>query len=353
MLLSRRKKMDKNDALKRGRGRPPKVTIPFEDNNKQEQDEQDEPILTEEQAKKILRDFIREQKEKGLDLTPGVHVKEDVEKGLIKEFKKDRMTQPERGVILDSRDEDVSEGDVTEEEFVEEEDLIPPMYPTAKQEPQPQPKKQKPARQQPTEQPRQELPMRNAAMMPQSTDEPNSKMKDVDYRKTDSFFSIARLKKKFNMSFRPDKVYLINMELNNGFHTTFIVTEKESGFKYNGKKYIFDDALKYFHLPSGLFAFNYHEGFALPILSRIDLNEIQKAVSGSGITEIEYMTNPTTLERFTVSKIAEGIMKGQQLDAFFRQIRLLVIINLLISFLNLVLFVAKTGMLKAIKIPGL
>jgi hypothetical protein len=182
---------------------------------------------------------------------------------------------------------------------------------------------------------------------------PDSKNKEINYRTTGGFFSIGRMRKRIKLIFKSDKVYLINMELSNGFHATFIVSEDGGGFKYNGKRYIFDDALKYWHLTSGLYAYNYHEGFALPIIAKIDLNEINKAVSGSGITEIEYMTNPITLERFTVSKIAEGIMKGQQLDAFFRQIRLLIIITLLVASLNLILFVFKTGMLKQIKIPGL
>jgi hypothetical protein len=178
-------------------------------------------------------------------------------------------------------------------------------------------------------------------------------IKEINYRKIGSKSSIGFWKKKFKLFFHGDTSYLINMELSNGFHTTFIVNEEDGGFKFNGKKYCFDDALKYYHITSNLYAFNFHEGFAMPIISKIDLNEINKAVSGSGITEIEYMTNPSTLERFTVSKIAEGIMKGQQLDEFFRQIRLIVIINGLMTLLLLILFVAKTGMLKSIKIPGL
>jgi hypothetical protein len=181
--------------------------------------------------------------------------------------------------------------------------------------------------------------------------EPDSRITEINYRKTGSKFSIGYWKKWFKLKFKQDTSYLINMELSNGMWTTFVVQEKDSGFKFRGKKYQFDDALKYYHIPSGLYAFNYHEGLAIPIIAKFDLNEINKAITGSGITEIEYMTNPSTLERFTVSKIAEGIMKGQQLDAFFRQIRLIAIINLLMTALLLILFVVKTGMLKSIKLP--
>lgn len=181
----------------------------------------------------------------------------------------------------------------------------------------------------------------------------DTKIREINYRKTGSKMMPRTWWKRIKLSFKEDTSYLINMELSNGFHTTFVIQEKDGGFIFNRKKYCFDDALKYYHLPSQLYAFSYHEGFAMPIINKIDLNEINKAVAGSGITEIEYMTNPSTLERFTVSKIAEGIMKGQQLDAFFRQIRMVVIINALMTLLLLVLFVMKTGMLKSIKIPGL
>jgi hypothetical protein len=184
----------------------------------------------------------------------------------------------------------------------------------------------------------------------------DSEIKEINYRKiggTWKWLKPRYLIKRIKLRFLPHISYLINMELNNGMHTTFIVQEKEGLFKFRGKKYVFDDSLKYYHLPSGLFAFNYHEGFAMPIIAKIDLNEVQKITADSNITEIEYMTNPAVLERFTVSKIAEGIMKGQQLDAFFRQIRLIVIITLLLVILDVLLFVFKTGMLKNVKIPGL
>lgn len=188
-----------------------------------------------------------------------------------------------------------------------------------------------------------------------NSDRPNSIVKQVDYRESSwlSWFTLGGLKKKFNLKFNLERCYLINMELKNGMHTTFIVKEKENTFTYNDKKYTFDDDLKYLHVDTQLYALDYHEDFVMPIKRKIDINEVNRAISGSGITEIEYMTNPSTLERFTVSKIAEGIMKGQQLDEFFRQIRLIVIIGALIGILHLVLFIMKTGMLKSIKIPGI
>jgi hypothetical protein len=56
------------------------------------------------------------------------------------------------------------------------------------------------------------------------------------------------------------------------------------------------------------------------------------------------------LERFMTAKVAEGIMRGQQIDEFLKQIRLIMIITMISSILMLVLFVQKTGMLK--QVPG-
>jgi hypothetical protein len=183
----------------------------------------------------------------------------------------------------------------------------------------------------------------------------DSKIHEINYRKTGPRFKWIRygyIKKRIRLWFFEEKSYLIEMELRNGMKTTFVVQDKEGGFRFLGGKYTFDDALKVWHIPSQLFSFKFHQDFTLPIVQKIDMNEINKAISGSNITDIEYMTNPSVLERFTVSKIAEGIMKGQQLDAFFRQIRLISIINLLISVILLIMFVFKTGMLKSIHIPG-
>lgn len=326
-----------------------------EEDSSEDNDGYDLEELSEESAKSILRRFILEERSKEKsegkprkDFAPEVTTEEIVEN---EEPRKQRRHKSPERIAGDAADLARMKSDLAQHELdmtaykkdnvhidttqkskhqpVKEEDELPepPMY----------------------------VPQYVSPVNAPSKDDglQNSKIKEVNYRTTGGFFSVGRMMKRIKLAFKSDKVTLINMELSNGFHTTFIVAEEGGGFKYNGKRYIFDDALKYYHITSGLYAFNYHEGFALPIIAKIDLNEINKAVSGSGITEIEYMTNPITLERFTVSKIAEGIMKGQQLDAFFRQIRLLIIITMLVASLNLILFVFKTGMLKQIKIPGL
>jgi F0F1-type ATP synthase assembly protein I len=71
------------------------------------------------------------------------------------------------------------------------------------------------------------------------------------------------------------------------------------------------------------------------------------------VSEVEYASNPATLEQFIVSKIAEGIMKGAALDEWMRQIRIMLIITMIGVIIHLLIFMQKSGMLSQIKIPGL
>jgi len=150
-----------------------------------------------------------------------------------------------------------------------------------------------------------------------------------------------------------DKIMLINMELRNGQHDTFIIKATNQGFKYKKGYYIFDDELKYYNVGEQLWTLDYHQDCTLPVKRDIPINQIKKALEASNLSEVEYSTNPSVLERFIISKIAEGIMKGQQIDEFLKNLKTWIIIIALSTIIHLILFVFKTGMLKGIKIPGL
>jgi len=149
-----------------------------------------------------------------------------------------------------------------------------------------------------------------------------------------------------------DKIMLINMELRNGQHDTFIIKAKQQGFKYKGGYYVFDDELKYYNVGEQMWVLDYHQDCTIPIRRDIPVNEIKKALEASNLSEVEYSTNPTVLERFIISKISEGIMKGQQIDEFLKNLKTWLILAVVTSIIHLLLFVLKTGMLKSIKIPG-
>jgi hypothetical protein len=147
------------------------------------------------------------------------------------------------------------------------------------------------------------------------------------------------------------RTILVNMELRNGNWITMLVLDKGGGFKYEKCAYRFDDEMKYYNLSAKMWMYDFHQDFSIPLQRKIPIADVQKTVESSGITEVEYATNPATLERFTIAKIAEGIMRGQAIDDFLKQIRLILIITAVAAVIHLFLFMQKTGMLKAIKLP--
>lgn len=156
---------------------------------------------------------------------------------------------------------------------------------------------------------------------------------------------------KFKEKYRPAKCVLINFETLAGFHTHFLVTEKDGGFKYGVNQYVFDEELKYYVISAKLWAYDFHEGFTLPIKRRIPINEIRKSIVSSKITDVEYATNPRLIKEFMTSKIAEGIMKGSALDSWMRQMKLFLIIVMVATIIHLILFVNASGMLANLNLP--
>ena len=161
------------------------------------------------------------------------------------------------------------------------------------------------------------------------------------------------IKNKVRTKFANTKTFLINMELRNGKHRTFLVTTKKQYFNYLGGSYIIDVNLMYDNVDSKYYCLDYHQDFALPILRKLHFKEVQEAIESSRTYEIENATNPTLLARVLEANMGEGVAKASQIPDFIKQMKLLLIIGTISSVIMLLLFVFKTGMLKGMKIPGL
>lgn len=182
--------------------------------------------------------------------------------------------------------------------------------------------------------------------------EEESNLKKVHYNKGQSKLGFKYWKNIFLDKYRSTSSIIVNMELRNGLFDTLFVGTSFDGFKYKDGLYIIDDELKYYNTSFSSWCFDYHQDFTLPVKRKVPINTIKTAMESSGISEVEYATNPSTLERFIISKIAEGVMKGQAMDEEMKRQRLLLIITMISSVLMLLLFVFKTGMLQSISIPG-
>ncbi len=171
--------------------------------------------------------------------------------------------------------------------------------------------------------------------------------------KRDSKFSVKFWKEWILDKYFPDKIVLIHMELLTGFHRLFVVKEKEDGFEFKKKKYLFDDESKYYNIDAKLYTFDYHEGIALPIRRKIPMTLIKKTIESTEGIDIEYAVNPSTLQRFMTAKIAEGVMKGTQLDEFMKKLQMFLLVTMIAVLVHLALFLYASGILQNLKVPGI
>ncbi len=149
------------------------------------------------------------------------------------------------------------------------------------------------------------------------------------------------------------KTVLIHMELTNGFHRLFTIKEKEDGFVFRGKKYLFDDDSKYYNLDTKLYTFDYHEQVTLPFKRRIPVTEIKKTIESTEGIDVEYAINPSTLQRFMTAKIAEGVMKGTQLDEFMKKLQTFLLVTMIAVLVHFALFLYASGILQNLKVPSI
>ena len=177
----------------------------------------------------------------------------------------------------------------------------------------------------------------------------DSNRKDVDllkYKKSklDGKYWLQQIKRRI----RQDRTFIINMELNNKFHKTFLITEKNS-FIYQSKEYIIDKDLAYYNVVSKSFCLDYHESFTLPIKRELPTTDILKTLDSEELdSKIIYSTNPQNLRHFTKSNVIEQILKSTQLDVAFKRITLIVIVIMIISAIHIMLYMYQSGFFKQI-----
>lgn len=179
----------------------------------------------------------------------------------------------------------------------------------------------------------------------------DTKFKSFRILKTTSIFSFQHWKDWFLDKYFPAKVILINMELNNGFHRLFMVKEKDDGFVFRHKKYLFDDESKYYNIDAKLYVFDFHESIVLPVKRKIPVTSIKKVLESTEGIDIEYAINPSTLQRFMTAKIAEGVMKGTQMDEFMRKLQMFLIVTMIAVLVHFALFLYASGILQNINLP--
>lgn len=177
------------------------------------------------------------------------------------------------------------------------------------------------------------------------------KFKLLPKRDSPNIFKKIGYFSKFKDKFFPENSYLICMELRNGFHTNFLINTSENTFKYKGCLYIIDPDIKYFNTLVKLWCLDFHQDFCLPIHRAIPLIDIKKAVTNhDSVQNMEYATNPKTLEQFVTSEIAKGVMQGQAIDSFLKTMKILIWVILIVVCVHMFIYFNQAGVLKMINI---
>jgi hypothetical protein len=167
-----------------------------------------------------------------------------------------------------------------------------------------------------------------------------------DYKKKKGMFSNFMQWLKLRRNFKD--AILVNMELSNGHHTHFIAYVTNNSFEWEKKTYIIDDTLKYYDLSSKMWCLDYHEDLTIPVKRKIDVNQIKKIVSVTGITDVDTAINPSSLKLFMESDIIQKILKGEDIEKMFGLMKTLLIIVLIVTVISLLMLLNMSGAFRSV-----
>lgn len=146
-------------------------------------------------------------------------------------------------------------------------------------------------------------------------------------------------KREFKDAKKPGKTFMVNMELRNGMHTHFMVILQWGYFDYEGGRYIIDDDYKYYDVSSKIYCLDYHQDCCIPLKRKFNINAVYTAVSTSTDIETDTSINPKSLKTFMESDIIQKVMKGAEMEAWIKFIKLMLIIITVINGIILILMI--------------
>lgn len=176
-------------------------------------------------------------------------------------------------------------------------------------------------------------------------------LKSFILKKSHSKTSLKFWKEWFLEKYYPTDIILIQMETSTGFRRLFIIKKSDDGFKYKGGNYLFVDSQKIYNVDAKLYQLDYHQDCSLPISTKLPVDKIKQTLESLKDLDISHSVNPSVLHRFIKSKIAEGILKGTQLDEFMRKLNTFIMVIMVAVLVHLVLFIYASGILKNIQLP--
>lgn len=158
----------------------------------------------------------------------------------------------------------------------------------------------------------------------------------------------------FKYRFTKSTTFFIVMRLRNGSRTQFTINTTNPYFDYDGGTYIIDEECKFLMSSSNMYALEYHQDISLPIRIHVDVKNIVSASKNvPAAVEVEKFMNPFSLRQYVVSKFIQDAVKGAgKLTEEINMIKLIIIVNLILSVLIMIVMLKSTKMLDNIHIPG-
>lgn len=155
-------------------------------------------------------------------------------------------------------------------------------------------------------------------------------------------------KNKLKKKLKDKKLLMANIQLRNGFVDTVLVEDKNGSFEYDNSLFVIDSTFKYWNVASKYYCLDYHIDCTLPIKREYDVKEIKTAMEIDGTYDCEQAINPSLLRQFLMSNIIEQVIKGAELSKWLQALRLMVLVILIVSVVNLIIVIFKSGILTSV-----
>lgn len=147
-----------------------------------------------------------------------------------------------------------------------------------------------------------------------------------------------RIKDKFRLVTKPTKTFLATMLFGNGTIKHFIVDSKDDFFKYDKKKYHLNKDDSWYDVNFHQSRLFYYEDYVEPLT---------KSIHCEGDTAYLKVT-PRNVEPMLEQEFIKVLAESQQLTKWIKMCIFILIIVLGLSFINTLVFLLQSGILKGI-----
>lgn len=177
----------------------------------------------------------------------------------------------------------------------------------------------------------------------------NYKAKDMytiyNQAKPKNMLDFKAWKYKLQNKIFPVQMMLINMQLETGHFMQFQAKIKDFGFVFAGGFYIIDQEIAYYNSSAKMWALDYHESLCFPVKRTINVKELKDSLIKSGQVELESTMNPISLQKFMESTVIQKLLAGAELDATLGFLKILGIVNGILTLVVLFLSLKNAGFL--------